>query len=449
MYGGGWVPVGSPVFKTGGGSHSGPRWVRLPSTPALRLTKRVVKVNTENVLIQDSLVERLHSAVRAMMNVEDITRGAENDRFLVRFRGNLIGDTLKAYEQLAPIFEREGMTLLFRQDGEQHAVLAVEGVIEIKPSNPIVNLVLFLLTLMSMLIAGVIYTLDDASVIETYGLVMGILRSLPLGIPFAASLLGILTVHEFGHYFAARYHRSPVSLPYFLPFPGSLFGTLGAFIRLKSPPKNRRALLDIGLAGPLAGLAVAIPILILGLSLSEVASIPADAETLGFTIEGNSILYLALKYMVTGEWLPTPADFGNLSPALYWIRYFFLGLPMPFGGRDVLLHPVAWAGWAGLLVTSLNLIPAGQLDGGHVLYVLLGDRARRVWPFIVAGLVALGMVWSGWFLWAAMIFFMGRTYARPLNEITPLDPRRRALALFGLVVFILVFIPVPLRSMMG
>jgi len=111
---------------------------------------------------------------------------------------------------------------------------------------------------------------------------------------------------------------------------------------------------------------------------------------------------------------------------------------------DVLIHPVAWAGWAGLLVTALNLIPAGQLDGGHVMYVLLGKRARLLWPVILMALVALGFAWSGWWLWAGIIFFLGRIYAEPLDQVTRLDPKRRAVALAGLVIFFLVFTPVPL-----
>jgi membrane-associated protease RseP (regulator of RpoE activity) len=115
----------------------------------------------------------------------------------------------------------------------------------------------------------------------------------------------------------------------------------------------------------------------------------------------------------------------------------------------VILHPIAWAGWAGLLVTSLNLIPVGQLDGGHLMNVLLGPRAKTFWPFIVGGLIALGFVWSGWWVWAGLIFLLGRQYARPLDEITELDPKRRALAWLGLIVFVLVFIPVPLSGLVG
>jgi membrane-associated protease RseP (regulator of RpoE activity) len=114
-----------------------------------------------------------------------------------------------------------------------------------------------------------------------------------------------------------------------------------------------------------------------------------------------------------------------------------------------MMHPIAWAGWAGLLVTSLNLIPAGQLDGGHLLYVLLGRKATRFVPFIIGGLIVLGFIWNGWWLWAALIFFLGRVYMEPLDLITPLDPRRKALAVLGVIVFFLVFTPVPMMEIFG
>jgi membrane-associated protease RseP (regulator of RpoE activity) len=395
------------------------------------------------------LQDRLLRAVRNFMTVEDITIGRPNDNYIVRFRGQLIVESDEAYQQLEPIFQQVGTTLLFRRDKESHSIIAIPGVIKASPSNASVNLVLFGITLVSVLMAGI----EDTSLIETQGWVVGLIRSLPQGIPFAISLLSILLAHEFGHYLAARYHKTPVTLPYFIPFPGGILGTMGAFIRLKAPPRNRRVLLDIGLAGPLAGLVVAIPVLILGLMLSEVGTLPSGPprpeEMFGVTIEGNSILYLALKYLVKGELLPSPISYGGLNPVIYWIRYFFIGFPTPFGGRDVLLHPVAWAGWAGLLVTALNLIPAGQLDGGHVLFVLFGRRASKIWPAIVLALLGLGFVWTGWFIWAGLIFFLGRTYAQPLDDITDLDPRRRMLAIFGLIVFVLVFIPVPLRTFFG
>jgi membrane-associated protease RseP (regulator of RpoE activity) len=272
-------------------------------------------------------------------------------------------------------------------------------------------------------------------------------RDIPRGVPFAASMLAILLAHEFGHYLAARYHKTAVSLPYFIPFPFSPLGTLGAAIRLKEPPKNKRVLLDIGLAGPLAGLIIAIPILILGLSLSDLGTLPLNPDAWSDQIlEGNSVLYLALKYLVKGRLLPAPVDYGGVDPILYWVRYFFIGLPLPYGGLDVFMHPLAWSGWAGLLVTALNLIPAGQLDGGHISYVLFGRKATKIVPYIIIALVLLGIFWWGWLLWAGLIFFLGRIYAQPLDDITPLDDRRRALAIFGLIVFVLVFTPIPLMS---
>jgi membrane-associated protease RseP (regulator of RpoE activity) len=258
-------------------------------------------------------------------------------------------------------------------------------------------------------------------------------------------MMAILTAHEFGHYLAARYHKTAVTLPYFLPFPGSPFGTLGAFIQLKQPPRNRRVLMDIGLAGPLAGMVVAVPVLLYGLAQSKVAHLPLAANQIG-VLEGNSLLYLGAKFLIKGQLLPAPASYAGVSPLVYWIRYFFLALPAPLGGTDVMLNQVAWAGWAGLLVTALNLIPAGQLDGGHLMFVLLGRRTIRLWPFLLVGLVLLGFVWPGWFLWAFLIYFLGRTYAQPLDELTPLDTRRKLLAVAGLILFILVFSPVPLRT---
>ena len=145
--------------------------------------------------------------------------------------------------------------------------------------------------------------------------------------------------------------------------------------------------------------------------------------------------------------LPAPAAYTE-APALHWLTYIFTGHPLPFGGRDVTLHPVAWAGWAGLLVTAMNLIPAGQLDGGHVLFVLLGGkRTRKTVPIILILLGLLGFVWPGWWLWAVLIFFLGRAHAEPLDQITPLDGKRKALAVLMVVVFLLVFVPVPLMIM--
>lgn len=396
-------------------------------------------------------LDELTRIVSGVFIIEDITRGDGKQGYLVRYRGRLVAeDSAQAYDQLAEALRPHNITPLFRKEKEQQVVLLVQGVIRPEPSKTWVNALLFALTMVSVFIAGTYYTLGS-----TYqgppnpsfqALWPYVRSSVGGGLAFMVSLLAILVAHEFGHYLAGRYHRTHVTLPYFIPLPVGL-GTMGAFIRLKEPPKNKRILLDIGIAGPLAGLVVAIPVLIIGLMLSEVSAIPAQLPPgTGLQIEGNSLLYLLAKYLVFGQLLPAPGSYGSLSSLQYWVMYFFTGHPLPLGGVDVMLSPVAWAAWAGLLVTALNLIPAGQLDGGHLIYVLLGKRANLLLPFILVILVLLGFVWPGWWLWAFLIFILGRLHAEPLDQITSLNPARRAVAWLGIIVFILVFTPVPLLA---
>jgi membrane-associated protease RseP (regulator of RpoE activity) len=402
-------------------------------------------VEAEPVSIE---LDVLTSAVGRVMKIEDITRGDPQKNYLVRYRGQLLGDSAEAYDRLAQSLAPYEITPMFRMDGERHAVLLVPGVIRPKPSKTSVNVILLALTALSVIFAGMLYGYVGPQPHSIEEWIAGMLQSLPNGLAFAASLMAILLAHEFGHYLAGRYHKTHVTLPYFIPFPLSPFGTMGAFIQLKEPPRNKRILLDIGIAGPIAGLVVAIPVLLLGLSLSKLDTIQVSAGQV-FTLEGNSLLYLLAKYAVFGQLLPHPSSYGDVSPLIYWVRYFFTSQPMPVGGTDVMIHPVAWAGWAGLLVTALNLVPAGQLDGGHVMYVLLGKRARLLWPVIMGALILLGFVWSGWWLWALLIFFLGRLYAEPLDQITRLDPPRTAVAILGIVLFLLVFTPVPLVQVMA
>jgi membrane-associated protease RseP (regulator of RpoE activity) len=395
-------------------------------------------VNVVSPAMQVDIVGLLRSAASQFMHITDTTVGEGQD-YAVRFRGRLTMESTAAYRLAAESFRPLGYTPLFRKEGDTHVVLAVAGVIERRPSDARINLVLLILTVLSVMLTGALYGAEETLPTTWVGWVSFLLVE---GWPFLVCMLGILGAHELGHYFAARYHQVDVTLPYFLPFPLSPFGTLGAFIRLKSPPANRRQLLDIGIAGPLAGLVIAIPVLIYGLATSPVTTIPLTGEV--FQIEGNSILYAVLKRLIHGQWLPAPADFGGLPPFLYMLRFYLTGQPAPIGGTDVFLNDVAWAGWAGLLVTGLNLIPAGQLDGGHALYVLIGRRARQVLPFVIGLLLILGFLWQGWFLYAALIYFMGRFHAEPLDQITELDPTRRALAVLVLVIFVLIFTPVPL-----
>lgn len=378
------------------------------------------------------------------LKIDDITAGSVKEAYLLRYRGQLKGDSAEAYATMAADLKPYNVMPLFRREKEQDVVLLVNGVINPTASNPWINLGLFLATVLSVLYAGALYSYRGPAPNDLVGQLLAPFQHLAAGIPFAVSLLAILLAHEFGHYLAGRYHKTHVTLPYFIPFPLSPLGTMGAAIRLKEPPRNKRILLDIGIAGPIAGLVVAIPILIYGLSISRIEALPLHLAG-NYQVEGNSILYLLSKYLVFRQWLPSPADFGGIPPLLYWVRYFFTGEPAPLGGVDVIISPVAWAAWAGLLVTALNLIPAGQLDGGHIVYTWLGRKALILWPFILGALVLLGFFWSGWWLWAVLIFLLGRLYAEPLDQITTLNTGRKALAIFGLVLFVLVFMPVPLK----
>lgn len=385
--------------------------------------------------------ENLTTLVSRVFRVDDITLGDTQRGFIARYRGHLVADSVVAYDQLAESLKPNHIIPVFRVEGEQQVILLVAEGIAPKKANPWINLIVFLVTLVSVLFTGAIFESALPEAVTFTALAKDAFVHIWRGWPFAASLLGILLAHEFGHYLMGRYHKTNVSLPYFLPlpYPLSFLGTLGAFIQMKERPKNKRILFDIGIAGPLAGLIVAVPVVLFGLSLSETSTIAGSG-----VLEGNSLLYLFSKFVVFGRWLPEPVSYGGLSPFVYWVRYIFTAYPLPIGGLDVLVHPVAWAGWAGLLVTALNLIPAGTLDGGHILYAMLGERARKLFPFIFSILLVLGLAWEGWWLWAAMLFVLGRVHAEPLDQITELDPRRRVLAVVILIVFILVFTPVPL-----
>ena len=395
----------------------------------------------------DDLVTRLLPIVREVMDVERWQPGGRDRPYKARYQGHLRVEAAEAFDRLEPQFAKEGAGLFLRQEEGNQVFLATDEFPEPKPDRLWLHALLAGATFLAVLFTGLGYGTSYAHENPTQSL-LG--QPLALGLIYAGTLLGILATHEFGHYLAGRFHKIAVSLPFFIPFPGGLFGTFGAFIQLKSRPRNRRHLLDMGLAGPYAGLIVALPLLIIGLNLSTVGEIPRAV-----ILEGNSILYLAAKYVVKGELLPAPPDIEGQNQLIYWLRNIVagaggrFGVPFPSGGRDVSLHPMAFAAWAGLLVTGINLIPAGQLDGGHSIYSWLGSRARRFWPFVVVGFVALIVVWQGWLLFAALVFLMGRTYAQPLDDVTELDRGRKAAAILALIIFFLTFTPAPIIGIPG
>lgn len=299
------------------------------------------------------------------------------------------------------------------------------------------NLALFVLTVVSVFVAGTIWV----PVTPEDGSLLSLVKVLPHAWPFAVPFLSILLAHEFGHYFAARAHGVEASLPYFIPLPLlSPLGTMGAVISMKGTIKSRNALLDIGASGPLAGLVVAIPVLFVGLAHSEVHATSGPALQ-----EGRSLLYLLLRRLAVG---PIPDD------------------------HDVFLGPTAMAGWAGLLITALNLFPVGQLDGGHVAYALFGkkqDRYSRVAHLMMLALflgnvayftlrfraeglpdplgaaIANGLPWLMWF---GVVYLMLRMGGRehPPTEPGELSPARRVIAVVTLLLFVLLLMPTPLGT---
>jgi membrane-associated protease RseP (regulator of RpoE activity) len=241
------------------------------------------------------------------------------------------------------------------------------------------------------------------------------------GLWYSLSILAILGCHELGHYFACLHYRVDASRPYFLPMPFLLTGTLGAFIRIRAPIPGKRALFDIGIAGPIAGFLVAVPVLLIGMHMSNVVKVPADFRGEVFEL-GEPLLFKA------AEWL----TFGSIPD-----------------GYSVNMHPMAFAAWFGMLATALNLFPIGQLDGGHISYAVFGRRSTAVTMIMVPCLIGLSFVSSSWVVWTVltvgMLLLFGPRHPRVVDEEIPLDRSRLWLAAFALLMFVLCFTPAPIQ----
>ena len=297
---------------------------------------------------------------------------------------------------------------------------------------PFLNLFLFLITVLSTMLVGAgLSGVGPAALLEKPANIIK-------GFPFSLSLMLILLSHEFSHYFASKMHGVKATLPYFIPFP-NIIGTLGAFIKMKSPIITRSALIDIGASGPIVGFIVSVVIAVIGLQMSEVVQVPKTTGTFHF---GDSILFYYLYSLVIGAVPP---------------------------GQDIILHPIAFAGWIGLFVTSINLMPVGQLDGGHITYALGGEKLHRktsMAVFII--LLSLGLtklfiyadfmpvsidlydyadkyLWEWWAMWAVILSFFGLRHPPVLHWETRLDSRRRFVGWLTFFIFIITFIPVPIR----
>ncbi len=321
----------------------------------------------------------------------------------IYFLGTFRGDPDRDAEALSKELLSLNFIPVIRQTPDGYYEIFVKKGGYVSSEKYWINIVLFVLTLLSTLIVGALHAgfnpLKNPA-------------NLVYGIPFSLSLIAILGSHELGHYTLSRIHKVRATLPYFIPVPHPLVGTLGAFIKIKSPIPSRRALLDIGAAGPITGFIVALPITFIGLKLSAIVP----------------------KSSVGGLFLGEPLIFKFLA--------FIAGIHVP-SNMDIYLHPMAFAGWIGFFVTALNLIPIGQLDGGHISFALFGRYHTRIAFASLFALVALGFLWAGWWTWAILVLILGLRHPAPLNEVSRLDRKRLIIGGISILIFILTFIPRP------
>lgn len=346
-------------------------------------------------------------AIREVMDV----RLAEEEQGVRLFRGRLRESADAVFARLKAAFGNEAVPLMQPDERCGAAILLVPKPVardlRKRPTRTWLHWLLFALTFLTTTWAGAAH--QGVNLLREPG-------QFAIGLPYSIGLLAILGVHEFGHYWVARVNGMNVTPPFFVPVPFAL-GTFGAFIQMRSPSENRRALFDVAVAGPLAGLLVAIPALLIGLRTSEV--LPAGlAPQIGHgALPGSSILFTALAKLALGT---------GLQP-----------------GDVIRLGPLAFAGWLGLLVTGLNLLPIGQLDGGHIARAMFGSRAGAViggiamWSLVLLGL----LVWPGLLIWALIVFFIAGRGTPPLNDITPVGAGRFWLGLFAFAILLLVMVP--------
>lgn len=366
---------------------------------------------------------------RALGDLFIIQEAAPGPRPLVQramrtfiFRGKLTGDSERLYPVITERFKALGFTPMLQRDGDVDVVIALEGLLQARRvSSPVwLHVLLLVITIITTTLSGAQfqnYRLDvlirEVGERGNLAYLWNVIRA---GAPFALTLLLILGVHEMGHYIAARRHKVDVTLPYFIPFPLiGILGTLGAVIFIKSPLTNRKQLFDVGISGPLAGFVVALLAFIIGLFL-----IPADRPNLAFYAAfGSERLGMPLLLQGLGDVLRP--DIANLS-------------------RFVARQPVALAAWFGMLLTVLNLLPIGQLDGGHVMYALFGRAAWSIALFVFAGMVFLGVsgIFPSLMIFAMLALLTGLRHPPPGDDITDLGTRRRLIGYATIVLFFLI-----------
>ena len=370
---------------------------------------------SEQPSISRDTLNRFEERVRSVLAVT----GHEVHGDAVLFEGRLKTSPEAALAELREVFAPDRLTPLLREATGAEVRLAlfpetkglVQQPIVVEKPKWRVHLLLFLLTLLTTTWAGALHA--GVNLLQEPG-------RIAVGFPYSLGLMLILGAHELGHYFTARRHGIWVTPPYFIPAPFAL-GTFGAFIRIKSLSPDRRATFDVAVAGPLAGLVFAIPALLIGLRQSRMVIESASPEIVHTGMQiGSSFLMAIMAKLALGA--------STLE------------------GHQLILHPLAFAGWLGLLVTALNLLPIGQLDGGHIAHAMFG--ARRGHAISVGGLMTLFalalFVWPGLMMWALVVWFIaGDRDAPPLNDVTPLNTGRRVLGLLVFVILAAILIPVP------
>ena len=340
-------------------------------------------------------------------------RKAIGDAF--EFEGRLRGEPEQMFREIREAFAGEPVTPMLLEGGENNVRVLVLP--DEKRREPVerpkwwVHWALFLATLITTTWAGALNA--GVNLLQQP-------ERFAVGLPYSLGLLLILGAHELGHYFTARAYGIRVTPPFFIPVPFAL-GTFGAFIKIKSLTPNRRALFDVAVAGPLAGLVFAVPALLIGLRLSHLVPATSATGMAGGGVNiGSSVLLAVLTKMSLGVSV--------------------------LDGHRLLLHPLAFAGWLGLIVTALNLLPIGQLDGGHISHAVFGERRAHGISMVALALlffVAL-FVWPGLLFWAFIVFFIAGTHDAPAaNDVTPVGFPRRALGYFAFAVLLLIILPVP------
>jgi membrane-associated protease RseP (regulator of RpoE activity) len=409
------LPLAILFLMPGGGLLGGGAWLWIAFLVSFWLIwamlgspKEVKSVQPEMRMLADS---EEPDAVRNVMGI----RVATEQEGIKIFRGKLLVPAAAAYEKLKRAFGGEAVPMLQQDDHAGAAIILVPAAAGQEsrehPIRPWVHWLLFGLTVLTTTWAGAAH--QGINILREP-------QKFPVGLPYALGLMAILGIHELGHYFAARSHGMRVTPPYFVPIPFAL-GTFGAFIQMRSPAEDRKALFDVAVAGPLAGLTVAIPALLIGLrsSLILTTSLPSGVEHMSGVSAGSFLLFAGLSKLVIGDAL---------------------------GQAHVLrLSPLAFAGWLGLLVTALNLLPIGQLDGGHIARAMFGARTGSaissvsLWSLFLLAI----FVWPGLLMWAIIVYFIAGRGASPLEDVTSLSPWRRRIGYLTFAILVGILLPLP------